>query len=69
MKRYVPKIDELECLAHGDCEAAAPGVFRVGEIAEVVGEGEPEAILEASRACPAAAITVFDAETGDQVYP
>jgi ferredoxin len=69
MKRYLPEVDEIACLAHGDCEAAAPGVFRVGEIAEVVGEGEPEEVLRAARACPAGAIVVFDADTGEQVYP
>jgi ferredoxin len=69
MKRYVPAVDEIACLAHGDCEVAAPGVFRVGEIAEVVGQGEPEEILAAARTCPAGAIVVVDADTGEQVYP
>jgi ferredoxin len=67
--RYLPQVDEYACSAHGDCEAIAPDVFRVGEIAEVVGEGDPERVLEAAKACPAGAIAVFDADSGEQVYP
>ncbi len=70
MKRYIPRVDDLACLAHGDCEAVAPGVFEVGdEIAHVVGEGDPDTVLEAAKACPAGAIAVIDAESGEQVYP
>jgi ferredoxin len=64
-----PRIDEVACLAHGDCALVAPEVFRVDDIAVVVGRGSDEAVLEAARACPAGAITVTDAETGEQVYP
>ena len=69
MSRYLPKINEYACVAHGDCAVTAPGVFTVDVTAEVVGDGPPELMLEAARACPAAAITVVDAETGEQVYP
>lgn len=67
--RYVPQIDAGACAAHGDCEAVAPQVFRVDDIAEVVGDGPPELILKAAQACPAAAISVVDQDTGEQVYP
>ena len=66
---YVPSIDAGACAAHGDCAVAAPDVFRVDEVAEVIGVGTPEAVLEAAEACPAAAITVIDTDTGEQVYP
>ena len=69
---YVPSIDASACSAHGDCAALAPHVFRVdadADVAEVIGVGTPEAVLEAAEACPAAAITVVDADTGEQVYP
>jgi ferredoxin len=62
-------VDEFACAAHGDCALIAPGVFTVEEIAVVTGEGSDEAILAAARACPAGAITVTDAGTGDTVYP
>ncbi len=66
---YVPQIDESVCAAHGDCAVVAPVVFRVDEVAEVIGVGTPETVLAAAEACPAAAITVIDTETGEQIYP
>ena len=66
---YVVSVDPGECAAHGDCAVVAPDVFRVDEVAEVIGTGSPELLLEAAQACPAAAITVVDSETGEQVYP
>ena len=65
----VPRIDELACCAHGDCAAIAPGVFRVDEIAVVTGSGPDELLREAARACPAAAIELLDAATGEPVEP
>jgi ferredoxin len=69
MTRYIPKVDEYACAGHGDCAAIAPGVFAVDEIATVIGHGPAKDILEAAQMCPAAAITVVDADTGEQVYP
>ena len=66
---YVPKIDKSACSAHGDCVDIAPGVFALGQTAEVVGEGSEEEILKAAEACPALAIEVIDSETGETVYP
>jgi ferredoxin len=63
----VPRIDELACCAHGDCAAIAPGVFTVDEVAVVTGSGPDELLIEAARACPAMAIELFDAETGEPV--
>ena len=36
---YKAQIDETACAAHGDCEAIAPEVFRVGDTAVVIGTG------------------------------
>ena len=66
---YAVSIDPGACAAHGDCAEIAPEVFRVGEVAEVIGTAPPETLLDAAAACPAAAITLLDAETGEQVYP
>jgi ferredoxin len=66
---YVPQVDHSACAAHGDCAVVAPDVFRVEETAEVIGVGTPETVLAAAEACPAAAITVVDSETGEQIYP
>jgi ferredoxin len=67
--RYLPRIDEGACAGHGDCVAIAPDVFELDEIARVIGTGTPELILEAAEACPSVAISVFDQDSGEQVYP
>lgn len=66
---YVAKVDEFSCSAHGDCALVAPDVFRVDDIAEVVGSAPVEVLVRAAEACPAMAISVVDDETGEQVYP
>ena len=65
----IAKVDELECAAHGDCALVAPGVFEVDDVARVVGDAPRDVLIEAAEACPAGAITVLDAETGEQLYP
>jgi ferredoxin len=65
---YVPYIDAAACAAHGDCEAIAPEVFRIEEVAVVVGSAPDELVVEAARACPSAAIRLLDG-SGAQVYP
>ena len=66
---YIPHIEESACAAHGDCEAIAPDVFRVDDVATVIGTGPDELILRAAEACPSVAITITDSATGDTVYP
>jgi ferredoxin len=66
---YAIHIDQSACTAHGDCEALAPEVFRVDDVAHVVGSGFDELALEAARICPSVAIRITDAATGAQVYP
>ncbi|MFN8216309.1 MAG: ferredoxin [Solirubrobacterales bacterium] len=66
---YVPRIDEAACAAHGDCVAIAPEVFELDDVARVIGSGPPELIMEAAEACPSVAISVFDEDSGEQVYP
>jgi molecular chaperone DnaJ len=66
---YVARIDEGACAAHGDCEAIAPEIFRVDDVAVVIGQGPDELMLEAARVCPSVAIVITDQDTGEQVYP
>lgn len=66
---YVPVIDESVCLAHGDCEEIAPEVFRVEDVATVIGTAPDEQLMEVARACPASAIVLVNNESGQQVYP
>jgi ferredoxin len=67
--KYLPRIDESACAAHGDCVEIAPAVFALNDVAHVVGEGPPELIMEAAEACPSVAIVVIDEDSGEQVYP
>jgi ferredoxin len=66
---YIPVVDDAACSAHGDCAHLAPSVFRVDDVAVVIGAGTREEILTAAEACPAAAISVIDSDTGEPVYP
>ena len=63
----LPRVDEYACCGHGDCAVIAPDLFRVDEIAVVTGSGADELVLKAARACPAMAIEVVDADTGEPV--
>ena len=44
-------------------------MFRLDDVAVVIGTGPDELILEAAEACPAVAISVVDDETGETVFP
>jgi len=66
---YRIDIDEAACAAHGDCEHVAPEVFRVEDVAIVIGTAPLDRLEEAAAACPSAAITLIDEDTGAQVYP
>jgi ferredoxin len=66
----VALIDPNACIAHGDCEEVAPGVFRVeDDLSVVVGDGPDELILAAAEACPTNAIRIVERETRLQRYP
>ncbi len=66
---YRAVVDPNECSAHGDCVEILPEVFRLDDVAVVIGAGPFEKILEAAEACPAVAISVVDDETGETVFP
>ena len=66
---YVAHIDASACAAHGDCEAIAPEIFRVDDVAVVIADGPGELMLEAAHACPAVAIRITDEQNGQQVFP
>lgn len=66
---YLVKVDPDECSAHGDCVEVAPEVFRLDDVAEVIGTGPKDLLLEAAEACPAVAIAIVDGETGETVFP
>ena len=44
----LPTVDAYACALHGDCADVAPDVFNIdGDVAEVIGTGPAETILEA----------------------
>jgi ferredoxin len=63
----IARIEDDLCLAHGDCEAVAPEAFRVDDVARIVGETADDRLREAARACPAGAIVLYDADSGEEV--
>jgi len=65
----IPLIDAAACSAHGDCEEIAPEIFRLEDVAVVIGDGPDELMLVAARACPLIAIRLIERESGEQVYP
>jgi ferredoxin len=65
---YTATIDTGACAAHGDCEAIAPEIFAIEDVAVVIGAGPDELMLAAAQACPSVAITITDAD-GQRVYP
>jgi ferredoxin len=65
----IARIDESACLAHGDCATVAPRAFAVGDVATVVGDAPDALLREAARACPAGAIVLLDAATGEEIEP
>ena len=67
--KAIAQVDEFSCSAHGDCALVAKDVFQVDDVAEVIGDGDADLLIRAAEACPAGAITVVDAETGEQLYP
>ena len=61
MTKKIPKIDEDECIACGNCEAVCPEVFRLNENlghSEVINPqgASEEKIQEAMDQCPAQCI-------------
>jgi len=69
---YRIKIDRSLCTGYAECVGLAPEVFRLGDdnVPVVIDpEGtDDDMILDAARACPVDAITLFD-EFEDQVWP
>jgi ferredoxin len=66
---YLPIVDTSACAGHGDCVDIAPDIFILGDVATVIDSGPRDLIVKAAEACPAAAITVIDEESGVTIYP
>jgi ferredoxin len=66
-------VNKNRCIGSADCTETAPAVFQLddGGKSEVIDPaGAPDAaIAAAARACPVKAITIVDANTGEQLFP
>ncbi len=66
-------VDLNICVGNAMCETFATHTFALNEDRQstvVNAEGDPEEqVLEAAENCPVTAITVADAETGEQLFP
>ena len=72
-RRLLVRVDHNVCVGNAMCETFAPQVFRLNdnrqsEAVNPAGDSEDK-ILEAAENCPVSAITVEDAETGEQLFP
>ena len=65
------RIDARACAAHGDCLDVAPHAFALSDddVAVVIGSAPADTLVAAAEACPSAAISVIDDDTGEQLYP
>jgi ferredoxin len=70
---WVVSVDKEGCIGAGVCTAIASQSFELDEegkavILKGIDQDNKEAILDAAKACPVAAIIIKDKE-GNQVYP
>ena len=83
-RRLILKIDQDKCMGAESCVALAPDVFALDEsrlgfglghteplgIRDVMDKSiESETVLQAARSCPFKAITITDADTGEELCP
>jgi ferredoxin len=67
----IARIDARACAAHGDCIDAAPHAFALNgdDVAVTTGPATLEELIAAAESCPSVAISIVDADTGQQLYP
>lgn len=66
-------VNRAKCIAASNCMGMAPEVFMLdGQKKAIVvnAKGADDAtVIEAAESCPTEAITLYDEETGEQIYP
>lgn len=68
------RIDRSLCIGAATCVALAPKAWELDDEAKAIildsaGEESDDALVNAAKGCPVAAITIVDNETGKQVFP
>lgn len=73
MTRYRIEINRDVCVGDGLCREHAPDTFKIDPDQKVVvvdpGGDRPEYIKDAAKRCRMEAITLFDALTGERIWP
>jgi ferredoxin len=72
MTKLRAAVNIIKCQGHGGCQKAAPAAFRRrsdGKAEVLPSAVEDENLLRGARSCPYRAITITNADDGQQVYP
>jgi len=73
MSRFRIELSPARCQSYGKCLSLAPNVFawdRARKVRLADPAGAPDdVVLKAAKLCPYRAIAVFDANTGEAVFP
>jgi len=74
IRKYTMRIDRSLCIGAATCVALAPKAWVLDDeakaiIMESADQESDEALVNAAKGCPVAAITIIDNETGKQVFP
>lgn len=73
VRKYTMTIDRSACIGAATCVALAPKAWALDNEAKAIildtaGEESDEALLDAAKGCPVAAIKIVD-DTGKQIFP
>ncbi len=71
---WVVTVDRSLCIGAASCMAVAPKAFALDDeakayVLETANEETKEAVLDAARVCPVAAILIKDKKTGKRIFP
>lgn len=77
--KYIIEVDRSKCISVANCVAITPDVFALDEeqIAIILDadpktkaySSDDDTVLMSARSCPTQAIIVYDAQSGEQLFP
>jgi ferredoxin len=67
----VARVDTQLCVGTSNCAEASPEAYEMDEdsVPHALVGASAEAVLAGAEACPVGAISVYDRQTGERVYP
>jgi ferredoxin len=73
MSKFRIELNQAKCQAYGRCSLVAPAFFELGEDRKVrlrvSNESPDDVVMKAAKSCPYRVISIFDAESGEQLFP